>query len=233
MERLLELQERDSALGRLRSRRAEIESGEEVRRLSGALEDAERTLGELRLANDSVSADQRRLENEIDSLSRKSEAEQKRLYDGTIVNVKELDALQAEIRSLGERRGRLEDEVLERMERREELEPRIATAETDVTAARNALERTSADGATELEELSRNEADLREARDAAAAGIDEELLELYDDLREQKKGVGVAALVDGVCQACHQKLSAMELDRLKKTPGVKRCEYCRRILVLR
>ena len=27
------------------------------------------------------------------------------------------------------------------------------------------------------------------------------------------------------------KLSAMELARLKKLPGVKRCEYCRRILV--
>jgi predicted nucleic acid-binding Zn-ribbon protein len=38
-------------------------------------------------------------------------------------------------------------------------------------------------------------------------------------------------LVDGVCQACHEKLSAMELDRLKRTEGVKRCEYCRRIVV--
>ena len=100
-------------------------------------------------------------------------------------------------------------------------------------SARNALERTSADSATELEEIARSEADLREQRGAAVASLDEELLELYEDLREQKKGVGVAALVDGVCQGCHQKLSAMELDRLKKTPGVKRCEYCRRILVLR
>src|SRR5439155_26070293 len=103
MDRLLDLQERDSALDRLRSRRVELESGEEARRLRAMLEDVERTLGELRLANDAVSSEQRRLENEIDSVSRKAEAEQKRLYDGTIVNVKELDALQAEIRSLGER----------------------------------------------------------------------------------------------------------------------------------
>ncbi|HEY2803472.1 MAG TPA: hypothetical protein VGJ67_06090, partial [Actinomycetota bacterium] len=104
MDRLLDLQERDSALARLRSRREEIESGEEVRRLRGSVEDVERTLGELRLAHDAVTAEQRRLENEIDSVSRKADAEQKRLYDGTIVNVKELDALQAEIKNLGERR---------------------------------------------------------------------------------------------------------------------------------
>jgi hypothetical protein len=50
MDRLLDLQERDSALDRLRSRREEIESGEQIRRLRGAVEDVERTLGELRLA---------------------------------------------------------------------------------------------------------------------------------------------------------------------------------------
>ena len=56
-------------------------------------------------------------------------------------------------------------------------------------------------------------------------------MELYEDLRKQKKGIGVAALIDGVCQGCHEQLSAMELDRIKRVEGVRRCEYCRRILV--
>jgi predicted nucleic acid-binding Zn-ribbon protein len=233
MERLLDLQERDSALERLRARKDEIESGEELRRLRGALEDAERTLGELRLAHDAVSSEQRRLENEIDSVARKSEAEAKRLYDGTIVNVKELDALQAEIRNLKERRGRLEDDVLERMERREELDRRVSQAEAGVAAARETLERNASETTAELDQISRSSAELQEQRTSIAAGVEEELLELYEDLRDQKKGIGAAALVDGVCQGCHQKLSAMELDRLKKVDGMKRCEYCRRILILR
>ena len=58
-----------------------------------------------------------------------------------------------------------------------------------------------------------------------------DILELYEDLRKQKKGIGVAALVDGVCQGCHEQLSAMELDQIKRVEGVRRCEYCRRILV--
>jgi len=233
MDRLLDLQERDSALERLRSRRSEIETGEELRRLRGSVEDTERTMGELRLAHDSVSTEQRRLENEIDSVARKTEAEEKRLYDGTIVNVKELEALQAELRNLKERRARLEDEVLERRERREELDARITAAEAEVKTAREALERGGADTARELEEIVRGTTNLQEERTTIAAEVDEELLELYEDLREQKKGVGAAALVDGVCQGCHQKLSAMELDRLKKSDGIRRCEYCRRILIPR
>ena len=68
-------------------------------------------------------------------------------------------------------------------------------------------------------------------RAAAVPDIDPELLDLYEDLRPQKRGVGAAALLDGVCQGCHQKLSQMYVDRLKRSDGPWRCEYCRRILV--
>ena len=51
------------------------------------------------------------------------------------------------------------------------------------------------------------------------AEIEPDVLELYEDLRNQKKGMGVAALVDGVCQGCHEQLSAMELDKIKRARG--------------
>jgi len=35
-----------------------------------------------------------------------------------------------------------------------------------------------------------------------------------------------------VCQACHEQLSSVELDKLKHGEGVRRCERCRRILVV-
>ena len=82
--------------------------------------------------------------------------------------------------------------------------------------------------AKELESIRREVDNLRKRK----AEREDELLELYDDLRAQKKGVGVAELIDGVCQGCHEKLSAVELDRIKHTEDVPRCEYCRRILVL-
>ena len=61
--------------------------------------------------------------------------------------------------------------------------------------------------------------------------FDPDLLERYEDLRKIKKGVGAVALVDGVCQGCHEQLSSVELDRLKRADGIRRCDHCRRILV--
>jgi len=231
MERVLELQELDTAIGRLEHRREQLEAGEELSAARKGLEEAESQLGELRLATDAVDASSRRLENEIESFGAKLAAEEKRMYDGTIVNTKELEALQHEIASLRERRTRAEDELLEQMERREDLDPRAAEAAKEVDAARVRAEEVGGDAIRELDRIAA-ELDARRAeREALVPALDEELLELYEDLRRQKHGVGAAAIVDGVCLACHEHLSAVELDKLKHIEGVKRCEYCRRIVV--
>ena len=231
MDRILELQELDSAIDRLDHRRAQLEAGEELSAARKELEVAESQLGELRLASDAVDTTSRRLENEIESFGAKLAAEEKRMYDGTIVNAKELEALQHEISSLKERRTRAEDELLEQMERREDLDTRAAEASKEVDAARARAEEAGGDAIRELDEIATGLQAKRAEREALVPGFDEDLLELYDDLRAQKHGVGAAAIVEGVCQACNEKLSAVELDKLKHTEGVKRCEYCRRIVV--
>lgn len=231
MERILELQGIDTSIDRLEHRREQLEAGEDLSVARKQMEDAESRLGELRLALDAVSTESSRLEHEIDSMSRKLEAEQKRMYDGTIANAKELEALQHEITSLKERRSRDEDELLEQMMRREDLEARATGADEEVATARARVSEVGGDAAKELDDIAAELTEKRGARDALVPEIDEELLELYEDLRRQKKGIGAAAIVDGVCQACHEKLSAVELDKLKHTDGIKRCEYCRRIVV--
>jgi hypothetical protein len=231
MDRLLELQEIDSAIDRLEARRYQLEGGEEVRVARSTMEEAEGRLGELRLAVDAISRDQRRFEHDIDSMTQKADAEQKRLYDGSIANVKELEALQHEIANINERRSRAEDELLEMMERREDLDSRIAVADKETAEARARVEEVAGDSMRELERIGNELEERRAARAGLVPEIDDELLELYEELRAQKKGVGAAAIVDGVCQACHEKLSAMELDRLRKTDGIRRCEYCRRIVI--
>jgi hypothetical protein len=231
MDRLLELQEIDSAIDRLQARKRLLEEGGELAAARAAMEEAEGRLGEIRLALDALSREQQRLEHEIESMSRKAEAEEKRLYDGSIANAKELEALQHEIANLRERRSRSEDELLEQLVRRDELEARASAAEAEVERARARVEEIGGDAVRELEQIEADLAGRRAARAAVAPELDEELLALYEELRPQKHGVAAAAIVDGVCQACREKLSAMELDRLKRTDGVKRCEYCRRIVV--
>ena len=230
MDRLLSLQEMDLSIDRLKARQDELESGEEARQARANLERVESEMGELRLAMDAVDRDASRLEGEIDLLSRKAEAEERRLYDGSVHNPKELEALQHEIANFKQRRSRMEDELLEQMEAREGLEGRVKGSQAEVDEARDRLAEIRGSAGAELDQIALALAERTQERAAIAPEIDEDLLALYEDLRRQKRGVGAAALVDGVCQGCHQKLSAMEMSHVKRA-DVPRCEYCRRILV--
>jgi len=154
------------------------------------------------------------------------------MYDGSIANARELESLQHEIENLRKRRSDREDELLVLMEIREDLESKASAAEARTAELRGAAEALGGEANRELTEIDRDLAARGAERDVIVPDIDPDVLELYEELRVQKKGVGAAALIDGVCQGCHEKLSAMELDRLKHADGVKRCEYCRRILVL-
>jgi predicted nucleic acid-binding Zn-ribbon protein len=229
---LLRLQDLDLSVDRLNARLGELESGEDLRRARTALAEAQTTRADLTLSIEDVARDQGRLEHDIDSMQRKIDAEERRLFDGSVVNARELQSIRAEVDNLRARRTRIEDELIERMERREELEGHVPPVEAAVAeaAARVAeIEQTSARDVVGIEGALRERS---AERDALVPEIDPEVLALYEDLRRQKKGIGAAALVDGVCQACHQKLSAVYVSKLRASTGVRRCEYCRRILVL-
>ena len=231
MARLLALQEIDTATDRLTARKQALESGGELAAARAEADAAERALGELGLQRDVVGRDQARLEHEIESLTQKAAAEDKRLYDGSVVNAKELGSIQHEIENLKRRRSDREDEMLGLMEVREELERRASQAQATSDGLRARVEEVGGAGLDELRDIDTELRAMIAERQLTVPEIDPDVLELYEDLRKQKKGIGAAALVDGVCQGCHEQLSAMELDKLKRAEGMKRCEYCRRILV--
>jgi predicted nucleic acid-binding Zn-ribbon protein len=192
---------------------------------------AERALGDLKLRIDEMARDQGRFEHEVDSLQQKETAENTRMFDGSIANSKELEAMQHEIDNLKKRRSDREDELLALMEQRDELERSAAEAEATSTRLRATLDEGTVEAERELVEATEELERLAGARAALLPIFDPELLERYEDLRKIKKGVGAVALIDGVCQGCHEQLSAVELDRLKRAEGIRRCDHCRRILV--
>jgi predicted nucleic acid-binding Zn-ribbon protein len=229
---LLEIQEHDTAIDRLLARIEALESGGDVAGALAEANEAERVVGEIRLKLDELSRDQLRFEHEIDSMSQKAAAEERRMYDGSVANARELDSIRHEVDNLKKRRGDREDELLGLMEMREELEAQDRAADERSTALRARVEEVGGVAAVELERLATEVKERTEKRAGLAAAVDPEYLELYEDLRPQKKGVAAVELVDGVCQGCHEQLSSVYRDRLKRVEGPKRCEHCRRILVI-
>ena len=229
---LLELQQLDTTIDRLRARIATLTTGSDLTAAVRDADAAEAHLGEIKLQLDALDRDTSKLEPDVDALRQKAAAEEQRMASGAVANARELEAIGHEVANLRRRVADREDEELAIMERRETLAAAEKDASETATNLREAADRLRAAAG---DELTTAEADLaaREAeRPAAAATVDPEVLELYEELRPQKKGIGAAALVDGVCQGCHEQLSAVELSRVRSTDAIPRCEHCRRILVL-
>jgi uncharacterized protein len=231
---LLELQAHDSAIDRLTHRRANLPELARLAELETALAAIDQLTAERQGSLATVQREQARLENEVDMVTRKAASEEDRAMSGRVTSPKELTSIQEELAALKRRQGTLEDELLERMERRETLERELAelAARREGVAAEHAKVGEARDAATA--EIDRELAAERAAQAAVAAKVDQGLRTLYDQLRKRHDGVGAAALSGNTCQGCRVALSTVELAGLRKLPAdeVKRCENCRRILVI-
>jgi uncharacterized protein len=231
---LLQLQAHDSAIDRLEHRRGSLPEDARLAELADAVATVDQLTAERQGSLATVQRDQTRLEHEIDMVTAKAGNEEARAASGKVTSPKELTAIQEEVASLKRRQSTLEDELLELMEQRETLENELgelstrhdgfAAEEAEVTKARDAA----------LVEIDRELETERAARDTIAPGVGEELRALYDQIRARQGGIGAAALVGNTCQGCRVSISPVELATIRKLPPeeVKRCENCRRILVV-
>jgi uncharacterized protein len=233
LKRLLDLQRVDSAIDRLRQRKADLPEQRILDDLTAELEAARADHAAKQAELDAISIDQNRLEGEVSMLEDKIKHESERLYGGDISNPKELSNIQAELDGLRRRKNHVEDQDLEVLERREAVELELAELKekVDALAGRTGEAAAARDAAAvEIEtDLMQNESD----RARIAPQIPDELIELYDDLRVKKQGVGVAPLVGGVCRGCGVSLSPVALDEIKRASAdeIPRCENCRRLVV--
>jgi uncharacterized protein len=231
---LLQLQAHDSAIDRLDHRRGSLPEDARLAELADALA----AVGQLTAERDgtlaTVQRDQSRLEHEIDMVTTKARNEEARAVSGKVTSPKELTAIQEEVAGLKRRQVTLEDELLELMERRETLEAELAELATrrDAFTADQAEVTKARDAA--LAEIDRELDGERTARDRVVPTVGDKLRALYDQVRSRQGGIGAAALVGNTCQGCRVTISPVELAAIRKLPPeeVKRCENCRRILVV-
>lgn len=229
---LFELQKVDSAIDRLDYRRRNLPEQAELDELSGRLSAVQRALGEQQARADDSASRQRKLDGEIESLSAKIAAEEAKLFAGKVNNPKELAALQSEIEYLKNRRGAVEDEDLEVMEEREEVERRLQVLSGEEKELRSSVAAQTERRDQALAAVVAQAEAEQVRRDELAAKIDADLLSTYDDLRSAKSGVAIAALVDGACQGCHMKLPAQEVAQMRRTEGFPKCIECGRLLIV-
>ncbi|MHB8841186.1 MAG: zinc ribbon domain-containing protein [Candidatus Aquicultor sp.] len=229
---LEELQKIDTQLDALHYREKNLPERDRYQKLS---DETNRTQGlyqaiEKKLRDESQI--QKKIEDELDTLNRKIDKEQKRLYSGTITNPKELTSVQQELTHLKEQADVKETELLEQIDVVDGLksddravEKRLNERKVEVATAKAEMDATLADIKGQLQKL-------QAEREPVVAGLSEEIRELYGRVRT-KQPLAVTVLEEGLCLGCRVELPSTEVERIEASKKIERCPNCSRILVKR
>lgn len=230
--RLLEVQALDTRAAQLAHQRASHPQRAVVDAAAARLAELDERLVVARTAVADARRELAKAEADVEQVRARSARDQARIDSGA-VSVKDVQALSGELEALARRQATLEDVELEVMERLEQLEGELATLEAEAEQVRTEHEAATAELARVLTELDRQAEQVAAERAVKAEGLDAGLVTLYERLRGQLGGTGVAALRGNRCEGCRLELNASELARITALPDdeVVRCEECGRILV--
>ncbi|OAI44492.1 hypothetical protein AYO38_02200 [bacterium SCGC AG-212-C10] len=224
---ILTLQGLDDEAAALRAALSDVEQ-----RLRGDedLDAARRELAEAESRLAEFQREQRRCDAAIADHNAKIGPDEKRLYDGSIKNPKELASLQHEIEYLRAARGKHEDELLEIM-------ARLEVADRERTRLRTLVAQMEKRWEVRQQELRLETVRLGDAigradqkRNAHKPAIPPRSLQLYEDLRRKKGGLAVARLQAGNCTGCRVQVPDAVRKKVFSPAQLAQCPQCERIL---
>ncbi|MFC2042951.1 zinc ribbon domain-containing protein [Chloroflexota bacterium] len=225
--KLYRLQQTDNQIDRRNTRVAEIEltlkNDEVLKRGIRTVQSAEQDLKELRKAL-------QRAEDNVSGQRVKIEQSEATLYGGKVKNPKELQDLQNEAAALKRYLMVLEDHLLEAMLAEEEAASQYDNAVHELEQKQSRYNQIQSDLSNEKVKLLNALERLKGERTATTGSIPEDDLNLYQQLREQRRGIAVAKVSNKACSACGSLLSSTLLHSARSPNQITRCDTCGRIL---
>lgn len=230
--RLLDVQSHDTRLSQIAHRERHLPELAELTELEARSKTLHDEVVAARTALGDVNRELAKAEADVEQVRSRADRDSKRLESGQ-GTPKDLQALQNELESLAQRQSVLEDAELEVMERAEAAQNAVDAAETTENETAEKIAEVTARRDAALAQLEAEAGTERTARDNAAAGVPDDLLKLYERIRENSGGVGAAKLYQRRCEGCRLELNNTDINRLRAAAetDVVRCEECGRILV--
>ena len=153
-------------------------------------------------------------------------------YGGVVSNPKELENLEKEIEALGRTKDRLEEEIIELLDRIDEDTAAVEEQEARVAEWEEASARVTGHYESESVRLSGIIAELEAEREEVVPQIEGRLLKRYDGLRAKNANLAVAEVMDGVCSGCHMTVPSAKVKQVSDRGGEVFCDNCKRFLYL-
>jgi uncharacterized protein len=224
---LYRLQQIDSQIDRTQAR---------IQAIQKILEDD----NELRLASEQAQSSEsaymaaeralKQAEVDVQNHHIKIEQTEASLYSGATHSPKELQDLQNDVAALKRHRVTLEDRQLEAMLASEKTEIALRSAQEDLQVVRERLVDQNLGLHQELEALQKEIDRLSTERNATAGAIPLDAIKLYDQLRQQRRGLAIATISDNSCDACGSTLSLAQMQSARSSGQMTLCPSCGRIL---
>ena len=227
--KLYRLQQIDSQLDAMHIRLKEVEKALNDNR---AVVEVEQKLASVSEALQRAKNSLRNAEHDTQQQRIKIEQTEATLYGGKVRNPKELQDLQSESAALKRHLSVLEERQFEAMLSEEEL-----SANYDCVAEEKAQILLDQDHRNrqlglEREKLINDITRTEHERNAGITNIEPEDLQIYNQLRDKRRGIAVSKVVDRACSACGSTLSAVLLNSAHSPNQLSFCETCGRILYI-
>ncbi len=226
---LLDVQDLDLQIDRLLDRRQSLPELESYREahieedgLNEELEKASTALKELELAFDKA-------EGEFEILEAKLKEHETRLFAGGM-SARETEYMRLEVQSLQGQRDAMEERVLQLLDDVDPARREVTLLESSIAKVSSMKETLEVTIKAEWKKIDAELARKEDRKKEALVPIPDDLVEMYEGLRERKEGVAIGRLEHGVCGGCHMTLSSAEQVEALATE-IPRCVHCRRILV--
>ena len=225
--RLAQLQDVDVQLDALRAEATDIEAALADH---GEIEAARRKLAAQTKTQEQTSAVLRDAELALATLTAEVEQKSQRLYSGSVVNPRELEALQADIAQLMQQRSAREERALEAMVAAEEAEEARAAQQERLASLQTAFAAKEKECGARLQELAVEVPALEHERAALLDRNDRALITTYESLRARLGGRVLVLASQGRCTFCHIALPDTQLRRAQQNQELVYCDNCGRLL---
>lgn len=227
LKKLYEIQQIDSEITVLENQQsALLEKLQELETKSEELTDQVNSIG---IDVERAARDAKDLEATVEADKMKIKKWENRLND--IRNQREYQALSRETENARRVTKDNEEKILEQWAQKERHQAELEKAKAELESIRSKISEEKTGSDSSGGELSTKLETLREQRGGLSPDVKASLLKRYDQVRQKRRGQGLAVASGGTCQACHMMLPPQLYNTILRGESIETCPACLRFLI--
>lgn len=195
------------------------------------IEEIQQAIGREKKEINDLEKNAKKQEQELLALESLKVDQEKKLYEGSSNNPKELESMKVQLDQLKEQVSQLENQVLSIMDI---LEDKVQLLHQS-SGKLEILEKEYSKG---VKLYQKNKRELGEAKNSTeqiraelVGELGESLSRTYQRVQQSYKNAGIARVENGLCSGCRVEIPIMHLKNVKEGTSIYTCEQCGRILV--